>query len=38
MQQVNILIPENAPVGLAVPIQIMVSGVNTQSGVTIAIQ
>jgi uncharacterized protein (TIGR03437 family) len=38
LQQINILIPENAPVGPAVPIQLLVDGVSTQSGVTVAIQ
>ena len=38
LQQINILIPENAPVGLTVPIQLFVNGVSTQSGVSIAIQ
>jgi uncharacterized protein (TIGR03437 family) len=38
LQQINILIPEDAPVGPAVPIQLMVNGVSTQSGVTVAIQ
>jgi uncharacterized protein (TIGR03437 family) len=38
LQQVNILVPNNAPVGSAVPIQLVVDGLNTQSGVTLAIQ
>jgi len=38
LQQINILIPENAPVGSAVALQLMVNGVSTQSSVTIAIQ
>ena len=38
LQQINILIPENAPVGPAVPIRLLVDGVSTQSGVTVAIQ
>jgi len=38
LQQINILVPENAPVGPAVPLQLAVGGVDTQSGVTIAIQ
>ena len=38
LQQINILIPEGAPTGLTVPIQLFVNGASTQSGVTIAIQ
>jgi uncharacterized protein (TIGR03437 family) len=38
LQQINILIPENAPVGLTVPIQLFVDNLSTQIGVTIAIQ
>ncbi len=38
LQQINILIPENAPVGSAVALQLMVNGVSTQSSVTIAVQ
>ncbi len=35
--QVNLLLPENAPVGDAVPVQIFVDGVPSQKGVTLAI-
>jgi len=38
LQQINILIPENAPTGNSVPIQLLVDGVSTQSGVTVVIQ
>jgi hypothetical protein len=38
LQQINVLIPENAPVGSAVPIQLVVDDVSTPSGVTIVIQ
>ena len=38
LQQINILIPENAPAGNAVPIQLVVGGVSTQSGVTVVIE
>lgn len=38
LQQINILIPADAPTGPAVPIQLEVDGVPTQAGVTIAIQ
>ena len=38
LQQINILIPDNAPAGNAVPIQLVVGGVSTQSGVTVVIQ
>jgi uncharacterized protein (TIGR03437 family) len=38
LQQINILVPENVPLGPAVPLQLTVGGVDTQSGVTIAIQ
>jgi len=38
LQQINVLIPENAALGIAVPIQLSVAGVSAQSGVTIAIQ
>lgn len=37
LQQINVLIPSNAPTGLSVPIQLVVDGVSTQSGVTVAI-
>lgn len=38
LQQLNILIPPDAPTGPAVPIKFIVNGVATQSGVTVAIQ
>lgn len=38
LQQVNILIPSDAPTGPGVPIKLVVNGVATQSGVTVAIQ
>jgi len=38
LQQINILIPDNAPAGNAVPIQLVVGGVSTQSGVTVVIK
>jgi uncharacterized protein (TIGR03437 family) len=38
LQQINILVPENVPLGAAIPLQLTVGGVDTQSGVTIAIQ
>jgi uncharacterized protein (TIGR03437 family) len=38
LQQINVLIPANAPVGPSVPIQLTVDGVSTQPGVTAAIQ
>jgi uncharacterized protein (TIGR03437 family) len=37
-QQINILIPANSPTGPNVPIRLVVDGVSTQTGVTIAIQ
>jgi uncharacterized protein (TIGR03437 family) len=38
LQQINVLIPLDAPTGTAVPIQLTVDNVTTPSGVTIAIQ
>ncbi len=38
LQQINIQIPANAPAGAGVPIVLTVDSVNTQSGVTIALQ
>jgi uncharacterized protein (TIGR03437 family) len=38
LQQINILIPLDAPTGAAVPIQLTIDNVTTPSGVTIAIQ
>jgi len=38
VMQVNLMIPGNATVGGAVPLQISVGGVPTQAGVTIAVQ
>jgi uncharacterized protein (TIGR03437 family) len=37
LQQINVLIPPDAPTGSAVPIQLVVDGVSTQTGVTVAI-
>ena len=37
LQQLNILIPPDAPTGSNVPIQLVINGVSTQSGVTIAV-
>jgi uncharacterized protein (TIGR03437 family) len=38
LQQINVLIPSDAPSGAAVPIQLVVNGTPTQTGVTVAIQ
>jgi uncharacterized protein (TIGR03437 family) len=38
LQQINIQIPANAPAGAGVPIVLTVDGVNTQPGITIALQ
>lgn len=38
LQQINIQIPMNTPAGPAVPLLLTMGGVNTQSGVTVAIQ
>jgi uncharacterized protein (TIGR03437 family) len=38
LRQIDILVPANAPVGTSVPIVLTVYGVNTQSGVTVAVQ
>jgi uncharacterized protein (TIGR03437 family) len=38
LQQINILIPTNGPVGSAVPVSLSVGGVSTQAGITLAIQ
>ena len=38
LQQINILVPANAPAGAAVPIVLTVDGVSTQAGVTVAVQ
>ncbi len=38
LQQINVLIPSTAPTGPSVTIQLVVDGVSTQSGVTLAIQ
>lgn len=37
LQQINIFIPSNAPSGAAVPLELVVNGTSTQSGVTVAI-
>ena len=38
LQQINVLIPVNTPLGSAVPLQLMVGGVSTQAGVTLSIR
>lgn len=38
LQQVNILIPNGAPSGAAVPVRLTINGVATQTGITVAIQ
>ncbi len=38
LQQINVFVPAGAPTGSAVPIQLVVNGTSTQSGVTVAIQ
>src|SRR5262249_26105156 len=38
LTQVNVIVPDSAPTGLAVPIVITVGGRSTQSGVTMAIK
>lgn len=38
LQQINILIPDNAPVGSAVPVSVTINGVPAQTGVIIAVQ
>jgi hypothetical protein len=38
LQQINVMIPANAPTGPAVPLSLSVGGNTTQSGVTVAIQ
>jgi uncharacterized protein (TIGR03437 family) len=38
LQQLNILIPPDAPTGSNVPIQLVINGVSTQAGVTIAVR
>jgi uncharacterized protein (TIGR03437 family) len=38
VQQINIVIPSDAPIGPAVPIRLVVNGISTQAGVIVAIQ
>lgn len=38
LQQINVFIPPGVPTGAAVPVQLVVNGASTQSGVTVAIQ
>jgi uncharacterized protein (TIGR03437 family) len=38
LQQINILIPNGAPAGSAVPVRLVITGVATQTGITAAIQ
>jgi len=38
VEQINVLVPQNAPVGNAVPVVITANGVSSQSNVTVAIQ
>jgi uncharacterized protein (TIGR03437 family) len=38
LQQINVLIPSDAPIGPSVPIQLTVDGVSSQPNVTVAIQ
>ena len=38
LQQINVLIPDDAPIGPGVSLRLVVNGVSTQPGVTIAIQ
>jgi uncharacterized protein (TIGR03437 family) len=38
LQQINVLVPANAPTGAAVSVLLMVNGVETQNGVTVALQ
>ncbi|HXE63721.1 MAG TPA: DVUA0089 family protein [Bryobacteraceae bacterium] len=38
LQQINVHLPDDAPTGSAVPIQLTIGGVTTQAGVTVAIQ
>jgi uncharacterized protein (TIGR03437 family) len=37
LQQIDFVIPQNAPSGAAVPVRLVVGGISTQTGVTLAI-
>ena len=38
LQQINVHLPDDAPTGSAIPVQLTIGGVSTQTGVTVAIQ